>query len=382
MNRLGQSIATVARSKQAASFSTLVFPREAEGVSYALNWAIAKDGVTPVNRAFGNLKTEELLKLAGKGAVTAVAGSKAAATFVVGSNAGSGVQKMDAKTFNSLYSEVVSSLSNAQTVLVHDRAVGSFRKDDIAVRAITDNAASSLLLRNLLAPVPKREPGQFLHGVTIYVAPSVSASAPLVAVSVEKGQVIVAGTSSLAAIQDGVAQLAARVLLKRAAPGLLLQSEVLQAERPVLLVGASASGLRSDRSFGVSHHVLTASGLSRAWNCTAVPASTPLAGDVLDEASKSLVRALPFRTAHLLPSPASIVFLEKGAAASSKLSADEAKAAFVQAKGFSDKPLVDDFNAAGDLLKNLIESSNAQVFRVKGDSPADLKSALQKVVKA
>ena len=101
------------------------FPREGQGINYALNWSLATDGVTPAVYAHRNLSLRKLEKVVGDKI-------KPPASSATPNPAPFSKQSFEA---------VAEYLSNVNDVFVQDSAVGSHRSAELRTRVISDSAS-------------------------------------------------------------------------------------------------------------------------------------------------------------------------------------------------------------------------------------------------
>jgi hypothetical protein len=164
------------------------------GQAAAINWALAKEGVTPSGSAHRNVPVAKLpkAKASGKEGKLFLAANGRPAGFgpdLPGWNDMSGPQ------YEQLYKEVTDYLSAAKEVYIEDAAVGSFSAMALPTRAITDDPAIAAFVKGALCPIPTNV-DTFAAAMTVYAVPSYTPTGtegPLAAVNIERGEVILAG---------------------------------------------------------------------------------------------------------------------------------------------------------------------------------------------
>lgn len=203
-----------AHSLVARSLSSVAsLSSQADGVDVTLNWALAKSGVTPKDRAFRNLDAKSLTAHVGK-AEAADAKPQVVSVKDAASTA----------AYTTVMKKVVDHLNQQGSVFTHDGAIGSSGKDHVAVRAIGDNAQSAQIAAELLSVLPARAATQFTPSLTVFsvgslalsaeerTALGLSASGAALFVNAAKGRVVVLGRVSAAALQSALNSVAAQAL--------------------------------------------------------------------------------------------------------------------------------------------------------------------------
>jgi len=141
---VGSRVAQVARPLGAVrTFAEKVyFPNESDGNNYDLNWALNRDGVTPMGNAY---RFKEVS--GGKdGKDCAIAGA-------------------DQFTFG----EVGQTLTDSDTLYVYDGEVGTKRSDQIGIRLITDcEFLASKAMGSIMLKAPAKNALEFDHPITVY----------------------------------------------------------------------------------------------------------------------------------------------------------------------------------------------------------------------
>ena len=171
----------------------------------AVNWALAKEGVTPSGTAHRNTPASKL--------PAPKAGGKAGELFLTGVSGAQlpvGWKAMGGPEYEELYQGVTAFLSASPDVYVEDAALGSYSAMALPTRAITDDAATASFIKASLCPIPSNVT-TFASAVTIYAASGfkpASGEGPIAAVNVERGEVILAGGASGATMAAAVAPVA------------------------------------------------------------------------------------------------------------------------------------------------------------------------------
>ena len=156
-----------------------------------MNWALAKEGVTPTGAAHRNVPKSSLpaAKAAGKDGALLLTGAS-------GSELPAGWAEMGGPDYEELYQQVTSHLSAAADVYVEDAALGSYAAMALPTRAITDDGATAAFIKDSLCPI-QTDVTSFSPAVTVYAVPGFDSGAgPIAAVNVERGEVILAGGAS------------------------------------------------------------------------------------------------------------------------------------------------------------------------------------------
>lgn len=161
------------------------FPREREGLDYALNWSLNGDGVTPRAEAFRITKASYAAKLAG-GSVAAINGSGYAA------------EQVDEDAFDAGLDACVAVLESAPNLYV---AEGDVPERRLPCRVITDDVAiATTAMVHALERMPRREPTEL--PLTCYVSPNAPAFAAFDIFQeddADKAKVVLTGTQATAA---------------------------------------------------------------------------------------------------------------------------------------------------------------------------------------
>lgn len=184
----GSGSAPLARRLGTASFphnvadpDYVVFPREAPGLSYDLNWSLADDNVTPKGSAFRNASVKELLQhCTGRlSASKAIDCGDAVASDVVGPFATddyAGHASLSIDDYEAALEDVCDGLSRSSALFVEDAAVGSTREAQVRLRVISDSPEYALVMRNLLVRTPLYHPEAFPRPIVVYVASKAQAA--------------------------------------------------------------------------------------------------------------------------------------------------------------------------------------------------------------
>jgi hypothetical protein len=127
----------------------ILFPREQEGNIYAHNWSLVNDGLTPLNSAFRNARTDLLATklptkvVNGKIEINSIA---FAGSFAL-KEAGDSIPQDD---FVALLQDCQASLGARPDIFVEDAAVIASHGSRIGVRVVTDNPGLAIVVRSLL----------------------------------------------------------------------------------------------------------------------------------------------------------------------------------------------------------------------------------------
>jgi len=261
----------------------VVFPKEREGLEYALNWSLADDGLTAAGEAFGNIKMASLKKRLGL---------KSAATVLEASVASGNAKFQEAGTsvsfeeFDSKKASISEYLSSGIDLYVEDGAAGSFRGSTVGVRIVTDDPVFALVAKNLLNPVPKKMQAKS-QPITVLLATKAVDSLQAVAFdesaagALVGATVVLAGTGDLSCLAGAVAHAAAVVLGE--AEGLLplpTAAGVVKGAASGVLVGAPAALLAELHGAGhlyAAHGVVVGEGLASLLNGAVLPAAAATA---------------------------------------------------------------------------------------------------------
>ena len=143
-----RTLSTAHKSKFVESF---VFPREAEGNIYKVNWSLTEDGVTPVGNAYRNPRMSLVMKRLGvkqldNGKLLTLQSPNISGTYKI-LEAGDSISHNDFKDFRDAQK---SYLSSGVDLFVEDASVGAFSEVRVGVRVISDNPSLSVIFRNLL----------------------------------------------------------------------------------------------------------------------------------------------------------------------------------------------------------------------------------------
>ena len=142
-----RTLSTAHKTKFVESF---VFPREAEGNIYKVNWSLTEDGVTPVGNAYRNPRLSLATKRLGVKQVDnkllSLQSPNISGTYKI-LEAGDTISHNDFKDFRDAQK---SYLSSGVDLFVEDASVGAFSEVRVGVRIISDNPSLSLIFRNLL----------------------------------------------------------------------------------------------------------------------------------------------------------------------------------------------------------------------------------------
>uniref|UniRef100_A0A5B7BMC6 phosphoenolpyruvate carboxykinase (ATP) n=1 Tax=Davidia involucrata TaxID=16924 RepID=A0A5B7BMC6_DAVIN len=251
---------------------TVVFPREAPGISYGLNWALAWKGVIVKDKAFRNLKPSELQQ---KGANFAESLS-GLPLHVRGSVLG-GSSEISKAQFSKLLKQVVTHISSISDIFVHDGAIGSSPKCDAKVRVISDSPSAVLSLSSVLWRSPTRAVSHDSCPLTVYVATSISPSAGdvlglgaqgkngFIAADIERSSLILCGKAFTDAngIKEALAALSGPTISSRG--GLPLSAGLIASGDSVFLLFAPEDTIQSCSNMLVSADasvILSAQGVS------------------------------------------------------------------------------------------------------------------------
>ena len=183
--------------------------RRASYGAAAVNWALAKEGITPTGTALRNVKLSELPK--------AKAGGKPGKLFLAANGMpGSfgadvaGWESMGGATYEVLYEEVTAYMGAQETLYIEDAALGSYASMALPTRAITDDPGLAAFIKGSLCTMTA-DVSKFQAAVTIYAAPGFTptgVTGPFAAVNIERGEVILAGGASGSTLGHGVAPVA------------------------------------------------------------------------------------------------------------------------------------------------------------------------------
>jgi hypothetical protein len=126
-----------------------VFPREREGNQYDVNFSVLEDGVTPTGDCFRNARVELLKGKAGD----KVSSPKLTGAFKLEESGDS----MSHDAFGVLKESQDDILSNGRDLFVEDAGLGAASAGRVGARVYTQNAATALMFRKLMVPVPPRD---------------------------------------------------------------------------------------------------------------------------------------------------------------------------------------------------------------------------------
>ena len=133
-----------------------VFPREAEGNVYSVNWSLTEEGVVPKGDAFRNarvaLLTSRLSTKVADGKVDVKSPAYTGKYEIV--EAGDTISHDD---FEALLEAQQGYLSSGIDLFVEDGAICASTADRLGVRVVTDSAASALIAKSMLISTPPRE---------------------------------------------------------------------------------------------------------------------------------------------------------------------------------------------------------------------------------
>jgi len=125
-----------------------VFPREREGNEYDVNFSVLEDGVTPTGDCFRNARGELLKSCIGD----KVTSPKLTGAFKV-DESGDSISHDD---FGALKEAQDDLLSNGTDLFVEDAGLGAASVGRVGARVYTQNAATALMFRKLMVPLPPR----------------------------------------------------------------------------------------------------------------------------------------------------------------------------------------------------------------------------------
>ncbi|KAM0934131.1 putative phosphoenolpyruvate carboxykinase (ATP) [Dioscorea sansibarensis] len=218
-------------------------PRDASGISYGLNRALAIRGVVVKDKVYHNLKFTELQNL-GASAVEHLCGL----TFHVRGNAVGGAPEISKAQLKKILRHVTHHLSSMSSLFVQDGAVGSSSKCDAKVRVISDSSSAVFSLANILWTTSSRAISHDSCPVTVYIASSISssvgdtlgleaqASHGCAAVDIESSSLILCGRtfSDTSAVKKALGALTAPIVSARG--GIPLCGRLLIAGDSVILL--------------------------------------------------------------------------------------------------------------------------------------------------
>lgn len=247
-----------------------------------------------------------------------------------------------------------------------DASVGTSHGSELRVRAVSDSAATALLLHNILPAASgfKRNDSQsFVPDLTLLATAEGSG-----AVTAETGAATVSGTAHPDCVREAIVAAAGGLYADRDA--VILASSISVDAPGILRMGNL--GLGKDVS-GVSlhHHVWYSGGLSRVWGgCTRSKGTNGLTDSDGGVTSRE-ANLLPSSVAH----PRRVIFQLDGVKQGARLSPSQAAWAYLA----SHSAVPDSYRAAL-ALKDLLEESGAEAVAVsatgEGADTGDLKSVL------
>ncbi|GAB5034272.1 Hypothetical protein NocV09_01800480 [Nannochloropsis oceanica] len=134
----------------------IIFPREAPGLDYKLNWSLNGDDVTPAGNAYRNLDASQL-----KGKKAGKEGGKEVKLLEAGDT-------VPFETFDAHLADVKATLEKATDLYVED---GSSKGGAFNVRVIADSPAYALAAKALLEQAQTRSSSwPFTKSVVVYAA--------------------------------------------------------------------------------------------------------------------------------------------------------------------------------------------------------------------
>jgi len=133
----------------------VVFPNEYEGNIYDVNWSLCEDGVVPVGKAYRNARPSLMTNAIGAKKGDSITAEK---PLYFGkyslTEAGDTISQDE---FSDLFESQKELLSSGADLFVEDASLGSYSKNRIGVRVVTQDATKALVARTLLMPTPPRK---------------------------------------------------------------------------------------------------------------------------------------------------------------------------------------------------------------------------------
>ncbi|KAK1262438.1 hypothetical protein QJS04_geneDACA008846 [Acorus gramineus] len=226
--------------------------REGPGVSYGLNWALARRGVIVKDKAFHNLKISELQQN-GESTTERISGLP----ILVKGKVSSGASEISKSQYNKLLKQVTSHISSISNVFVQDGIIGSSPKCDAKVRIISDSPSAVLPFSNVLSRTSTRAVSHDSCPLTVYVSTSISQSAGetvglgtkaskgFLAVDIEDYSLILCGKAfaDASGTKDALAAVAAPLIVARG--GIPLSARLLSFGDSVILFFAPENTIQS-----------------------------------------------------------------------------------------------------------------------------------------
>lgn len=122
----------------------IIYPREKPGLNYKLNWSLCRANIVPWDKAWRNLKVDELTKKCN---------CQVNENGVVNCNNSYSkpeeVELDNKSDFEDLSDLVKKYLSGVPDLFVEDCGLGSHRHGEIKLRTVTNDPVSALCMRNM-----------------------------------------------------------------------------------------------------------------------------------------------------------------------------------------------------------------------------------------
>lgn len=134
-----------------------MWPRETEGNTYAVNWSLVGEGVTPTGNAYRNARLPLLTSMLSAKPNDGKVELKSPIYFGDYKVQEAGDQTLSMDDFQDLSLRHKEMLTKESNLFVEDTAIGTFGCVRVGVRVISTDPAHALIARSLLVPLPPRD---------------------------------------------------------------------------------------------------------------------------------------------------------------------------------------------------------------------------------
>ena len=316
-------------------------PNERLGNTYALNWSLNRQSITPHGDAFHNLFPRGLQQLSSspltKEKATTLSDFSANKTLkVFGDGFGNELSPSD---FKQLFRQVRMHFSDVEKLFVTDGFLGSSAESRLSARFVTDNADTSLFHHHNVISAPKTSPFDWQSQLFVYVFDSLpslppsfqSVNGPFAAVDLEGGNVLIHSHGNFSSVQDLLSSVFAQMVSSLDSQFDLLNCDArISPNRETSLVFDGASkgngfGSQAGELFGSKQIILSDNQISRVWKGVTSSSSllSPSRGDVVVDGALA-TSILPQGNEGSLPSSIFILNEESSNGPLSRVSSSEA----------------------------------------------------------
>ena len=174
---------------------SFTFPNEYHGMSYELNWSLAKTGVVPQGLSFRNLKAAELSQAGGS--------IKTDAPKVVDFE-------------NAIEREVKAQLGGEKvTRYVQDCALGALASNEIHARIVSDSSAAALAFHTLCSRTKKVPLPEYEADVEVLHVTSLGSRGSFITMNPKTKQIFMAGSFNAGAVVKMIASMSTDFFLHK-----------------------------------------------------------------------------------------------------------------------------------------------------------------------